>query len=172
MTHWITSEVANVVEEVPEASVINVQPGGCHTTESLHVRVKESGNSLWVRGFRTNPEEIPSDDDIDVEMIEVTTGYSDGDMPNDPVLCVVHTQIKAALMKHGHSVVNSLDPYFLGNMPTIDGPFDAKFHIFQEVNKLLDMFLPKGYQYTVEQADAVHAFAKKLAADMATGKYR
>jgi hypothetical protein len=49
--------------------------------------------------------------------------------------------------------------------------YSAKFHIFLEVNKLLELFIPKDYQYTAEQADAIHAFARKLAADMASGIY-
>ena len=49
--------------------------------------------------------------------------------------------------------------------------YDAKFHAFQELNKLLDKFIPKGYQYTREQADAIHACARKLAKDLTSGEY-
>lgn len=49
---------------------------------------------------------------------------------------------------------------------------DAKFHAFQELSRLLDKVLPKGYQLTKEQGDAVHACAKKLAEDLTSGEYR
>lgn len=49
--------------------------------------------------------------------------------------------------------------------------FDAKFHAFLEVNKLLDKLLPEGTQLTIEQADAVHACAKKLAEDLTSGEF-
>jgi hypothetical protein len=49
--------------------------------------------------------------------------------------------------------------------------FDAKFHAFQEVGKLLDEVLPNGYQFTREQSDAIHKFAEKLAEDLLGGEY-
>lgn len=49
--------------------------------------------------------------------------------------------------------------------------FDAKFHAFMEINKLLDVVLRKGTQLTAEQVDAVHACAKKLAKDLTSGEY-
>ena len=45
-------------------------------------------------------------------MVEVSSGYSDGDMPNDPEYVIIHARVKAAIMRLGHSVVNSMDPYF------------------------------------------------------------
>jgi hypothetical protein len=49
--------------------------------------------------------------------------------------------------------------------------FDAKFYVFMKVNKLLDKFIPTGYQLTTEQADAVHEFARKTAKDLLSGSY-
>lgn len=49
--------------------------------------------------------------------------------------------------------------------------YDARFHAFQELSKLLDKVLPKGYQFTKEQSDAVHACARKLAKDLTGGEY-
>jgi hypothetical protein len=49
--------------------------------------------------------------------------------------------------------------------------FDAKFHAFMELNKLLDKFTSPVQQYTKEQADAVHACAKKLAEDLLSGDF-
>lgn len=50
--------------------------------------------------------------------------------------------------------------------------WDAKFHVFQELNRLLDKFIPEVKQFTPEQVDAVHAFAKKIAADLLSGEYK
>ena len=49
--------------------------------------------------------------------------------------------------------------------------WNAKFHAFQEIAKVVDVLIPKGYQLTKEQSDAVHACAKKLAADLTSGQY-
>lgn len=52
------------------------------------------------------------------------------------------------------------------------GKYDAKFHAFMCLGKLLDGVLPKGYQLTKDQADSVHGCAKKLATDLLSGDYR
>jgi hypothetical protein len=44
--------------------------------------------------------------------------------------------------------------------------YQAKFHVFMEVNKLLEKIIPSGFQCTPEQADAIHAFAKNVAKDL------
>jgi hypothetical protein len=49
--------------------------------------------------------------------------------------------------------------------------WDAKFHAFMELNKVLDKIVPKSYQYTKEQADAIHECARKLAKDLTSGEY-
>ncbi len=48
---------------------------------------------------------------------------------------------------------------------------DASFHAFQQVAKLVRVLVPKGYQLTKEQADAVHACAEKLAKDLTSDEY-
>lgn len=49
--------------------------------------------------------------------------------------------------------------------------FDAGFYAFQEISKLVDVLLPKGYQLTKVQSDAVHACAKRMAVDLLSGTY-
>jgi hypothetical protein len=49
--------------------------------------------------------------------------------------------------------------------------YDAKFHAFQEIAKLVDFLVPKGYQLTKEQSDAIHACARKLGTDLTSGIY-
>jgi hypothetical protein len=49
--------------------------------------------------------------------------------------------------------------------------FDAKFHAFQEISKLVDLLFPNGYQLTKDALDAIHACAKKLADDLTNGDY-
>lgn len=49
--------------------------------------------------------------------------------------------------------------------------FDAKFHAFMELAKLVDIFLPKGYQLTQVQCDAIHNCATTLAKDLTSGDY-
>jgi hypothetical protein len=107
---WSTVEIANAVRNIQECGIIKTTQPEDYTTDTLHLAVRGS-SYLWVRGFRTD-RISPAKDDNKIEMVEVTTGYSDGDMPNDPILCVVHARVKAEIMKLGYSVVNSLDPYF------------------------------------------------------------
>ena len=49
--------------------------------------------------------------------------------------------------------------------------FDAKFHAFQELAALINLFVPRGYQLTKEQTAAIHACAKRLAVDLTSGDY-
>jgi hypothetical protein len=49
--------------------------------------------------------------------------------------------------------------------------YDAKFHAFNELCKLIEKFVPKEYQFTREQSYAIHECAKKLAKDLTSGEY-
>jgi hypothetical protein len=111
MKQWNSDNVESAIISVPECQVIAQAQPEDYTTETFYVNVCGSEHSLWIRGFRTDSVQ-PLSDDNQIEMVEVTTGYSDGDMPNDPVLCIVHAKVKAALMTEGYQVVNSMDPYF------------------------------------------------------------
>ena len=111
MDKWNSNSVKKAIESVSECSIMTTIPPEDYVTESFWIWVTGTDQRLWVRGFRTDHAQIAGDNP-EIEMIEVTTGYSDGDMPNDPILCVVHARVKAALMALGYSVVNSLDPYF------------------------------------------------------------
>lgn len=112
MSKWITSDVVTAVSTIPEAKISGISQGEDCTTRSLFITVDGSEYNIYVRGFVTNGNRLKSDDNVDIEMVEVTTGYSDGDMPNDPDYCIVHARVKAAIMRLGHSVVNSMDRYF------------------------------------------------------------
>lgn len=54
---------------------------------------------------------------------------------------------------------------------TVDMKFDAKFHVFQEIAKLVEVLMPKGYQLTRMQVDCIHACARKLAVDLTERNY-
>lgn len=111
MSRWNTNEIVEAVSTVPEVNVMSIQPGEDHTTKYLTLAVAGSQNFVYVRGFSTN-KYLSSDDDVEIEMVEVSSGYSDGDMPNDPDYMIVHARVKAAIMRLGHRVVNSMDAYF------------------------------------------------------------
>ena len=49
--------------------------------------------------------------------------------------------------------------------------YDLEFHVFLELNKLLDKLFPNDVQYTLEQVKAIHEFARKIARDVQTGEY-
>jgi len=112
MSRWKTGQVVSAISVVPGVLVGALSAGEDYTTQQITLIVDGSENNLFVRGFVTDHKPLNGDDDVDVEMVEVTTGYSDGDMPNDPILVVAHGQVSAALMQLGHKVVRSMDPYF------------------------------------------------------------
>lgn len=109
---WNRGTVKNAILSVPLAKIIAVSAPEDYVTEQYTVHVGESKYQIFVRGFRTDQES--PEDTGEIEMVEVTTGYSDGDMPqDDPLYIVYHAQIKAALVQAGYTcTVNSLDPYF------------------------------------------------------------
>jgi hypothetical protein len=112
MTKWsIIQTCEAIVSEATECIIYNITQAEDYTTETVTISVLGSDHNLFVRGFRTD-QKSPSENHNQIEMVEVSTGYSDGDMPNDPVLSIAHGKVKAAMMRLGHSVVNSLDPYF------------------------------------------------------------
>jgi hypothetical protein len=108
---WLKAPVRSMLESIPGVHIIAENPGEDHVTEGFTVSVDGSEHNLYIRGFATVGI-LPRHDDVEIEMVEVSTGFSDGDMPNDPVLVLVHANIKAGLMTMGHSPVDSLDPYF------------------------------------------------------------
>jgi len=113
MSKWITNDVVAAISTVPEVSIIRKDGGEDITTQSLTLAVINSQNHIYVRGFTTDSRKpLKSDDNVDIEMVEVTTGYSDGDMPNDPDYVIAHAKVSAAIMRLGHTVVKSLERYF------------------------------------------------------------
>ncbi len=111
MKRWEFTPISQAINSIPEAIITFVSEPEDYTTQQITVRVEGSENRIYVRGFRTDGTR-PSRDNNNIEMVEVTTGYSDGDMPNDPDYCIIHAKIKAAIMRTGYSVVDSLEPYF------------------------------------------------------------
>lgn len=110
---WNTEAVKRLIAAVPGCSVIAVNPkGGDYDTEQVVVGIEGTEEKLFVRGFRTDGKSFPEQDNCDVELTEVTTGYSDGDMPNVPQLMLAQGGIMERLSNHGHCPVKSLDPYF------------------------------------------------------------
>lgn len=49
--------------------------------------------------------------------------------------------------------------------------FDAIFESFQQLNRLLDIVLPKGSQLPAYQADAVHQLANDIAERLTSGQF-
>jgi hypothetical protein len=49
--------------------------------------------------------------------------------------------------------------------------FDATFYAFQEISKVVDALVPKGFQLTKEQANLIHHVAERMASDLTSGTY-
>ena len=112
MSIWITSDVINAISTIPGVSIDRASIGEDYTTDGIDLNVFGSKNRIFVRGFVTDGKRLKANDNVEIEMVEVSTGFSDGDMPNDPIYVVEHAHVQAALMKLGHSVVKSMDGYF------------------------------------------------------------
>jgi hypothetical protein len=112
MSHWNTEQAKIAILAIPKVTLNRISLGEDCTTDGIDLDVIGSDNRIFVRGFVIDGKRLKANDNVDVEMVEVTTGYSDGDMPNDPIYVVAHAQVQAALMQLGHSVVKSMDGYF------------------------------------------------------------
>ena len=111
MKQWNIESIKLAILSVSECKIESIGLSEDYATEQITVSVDGSNFRLYVRGFRTD-HVLLSKDHNNVELVEVTTGYSDGDMPNDPNYVIVHARVKAAIMTLGYSVVNSMDQYF------------------------------------------------------------
>jgi hypothetical protein len=49
--------------------------------------------------------------------------------------------------------------------------YDAEFHAFQMINRLAKRLLPDVRQYTIDQCDAIHEYARILAEDLTSGAF-
>lgn len=108
---WEGTTVSQAINSIPECVIHAITPIEDYVTETFQVRVEGSDNMIYIRGFRTDNVQYSKQNNM-IEMVEVTTGFSDGDMPQDPDYCITHAKVKAAIMRLGYEVVNSLDPYF------------------------------------------------------------
>ncbi len=112
MKQWNEAQIKQAILSIPECKIINMGLAEDYVTGQITIAVADSSYQLYVRGFRTDHVELAKDKN-NIEMVEVTTGYSDGDMPmGDPNYMIVHARVKAAIMTAGYLVVNSMDPYF------------------------------------------------------------
>ena len=107
---WNLEDVQSAIQSVQKCKIAHVSPAEDYVTERVVINVAGSDNRVFVRGFRTDG--VPVARDGKVEMVEVTTDYSDGDMPNDPLYVLAHAEVKVAVIKLGYRVVRSLDMYF------------------------------------------------------------
>jgi hypothetical protein len=49
--------------------------------------------------------------------------------------------------------------------------YDAEFHAFQKLAKLAERLLPGVKDYTADQCDALHEYARILAEDLTNGQF-
>jgi len=113
MKTWVTAEVLKLIGAIANVkNVSKTQQGGDYDTDGVYVEPANSQNGIWVRGFVTDGKPLKASDIVDVELVEVTAGQSDGQLPNDPDLISLHGQIRAELARAGFTTVDSMDPYF------------------------------------------------------------
>lgn len=113
MIHWKTETIKQTLSAVPGITFAEIgEQGSERTTELLAYNVAGATDRLYVRGFVTD-KQLNQSDDVDVEMIEVFTEYSDGGDSQEPENVAARGLMMAALLKAGYKpVVRSLEPYF------------------------------------------------------------
>jgi hypothetical protein len=109
---WNTARVRSLIETLPNIKWVGTSGGEHYVTQQLTYEVAGATDRLYVRGFTTDPKGLPNEDDVDVEMVEITTEYSDGDDSREPANVLARAAIWSELLKAGYSVVRALDPYF------------------------------------------------------------
>lgn len=109
---WNTATVLEAIRKCSRVTSAKVTAEGeDHVTQQITVTVLNSEENVYVRGFDTN-RTLEAGDDVEVEMVECTTGYSDGDMPKDGPYVLAHAEVHVAIMNLGYHVVKSLEAYF------------------------------------------------------------
>lgn len=112
--HWIAALIKLALEKVPNVEeIIYEENGGDYCTHQFILQVantSEDNRYLYVRGFSTGSP-LPQQDDVYVEMVEISSGHSDG-TTQDPELGLAQAYVRAALIRMGFVAVNSLDSYF------------------------------------------------------------
>src|SRR4051812_27647736 len=101
MNHWKSNKIIELLKAVNGVTLTDTADAGSEkTTEQLVYAVEDGQDRLFVRGFVTEGE-LALADDVDVEMIEISTEYSDGSDSPEPENVVARALMMAALMKAG-----------------------------------------------------------------------
>jgi hypothetical protein len=112
MRQWSTQEVIQRVKTIPQIKAAFVSAEGeDHTTQQIRVEIRGTKEAAFIRGFVTDST-LPAGDLVPVEMVEVSTNYSDGELPDDAAFLAAYGYIRAAVVSLGHKTVNSLESYF------------------------------------------------------------
>lgn len=114
MKRWKTQKVIDLLKVVPNIKLLDIGDQGSEIcTKQLAYEIDGCSNNLYIRGFNTDHQNnILDPDDADVEMVEVTSEYSDGGESSEPGNILARALITIELVKAGFSVVRSLDLYF------------------------------------------------------------
>lgn len=113
MAKWNVGQIKAEIRGIYPSAVIMRTRGEDVTTDGLQVQFPDNGDdSLFLQGFVVEGM-IPAHDDVDVEMVELTSGYSDGGLvSSDLQMIQLYADIRKILATAGFVVVNSLDEYF------------------------------------------------------------
>lgn len=110
---WNTQQVRSTLAGISGLSYPTTTPGEDYTTETLAYQVLGNEDRIFVRGFTDIGRPLGAGTNVDVPMVEVTSGYSDGDDGADSPACLrARAEITIALKTMGFQVVRSMDPYF------------------------------------------------------------
>lgn len=110
---WNRQAIELVLAAVPQVKLAGVNPQGSEkTTEQLCYQVVGAQDRLFVTGFVTEGSLLQADN-VDVEMIELNSEYSDGGESSEPSNIVARALMTAALVTAGYApVVRDLRAYF------------------------------------------------------------
>lgn len=113
--HWNSQKIEADLAAIPGiAQVHNSGPGGDVDTDNITL-ILDDGDHLFVKGFEVGSmRELPSKDDVEVDMIELTDGQCGSGGLNSELLETAQAFIlvRAYFLNHGAEVVDTLDVYF------------------------------------------------------------
>lgn len=110
---WNQSELKAALEALPFDLRIHERSGEYYTSDGFDIELAGSEDTLHLRGFVTAMEGISKHDDVEVEFVELTNGYSDGGLTShDWNMIDLYAAVRKILAKEGAQIVPTLDAFF------------------------------------------------------------
>lgn len=110
---WNQASIRAALLALPFAIKLQETPGEQYTSNGFSIELAGSEDTLHLQGFVTAPQGISAHDDVEVAMVELTNGYSEGGLTsNDPKMIDLYAAVRKLLAGMGAQIVPTLNDYF------------------------------------------------------------